>query len=167
MNTDEINRFSEENKFISPYYGGCLASDLLPKQKITDLPKLFVINLCPHQIQSELCHWTAVHIKRDKIEYFDSGGTASFKKNKPLREFLKRQKKPIIFNTIQIQSETSISCGLFCLVFLYTSAIKIKFEKYLKFFDSNNLNENDYVIAKLFNCVFLRKRQMCLRNKKK
>lgn len=166
MNTSEIDQFAEQNHFIQPYYGGCLPVDMLPKKKINDLPKIYCVNTCEADEEKD-CHWISIFITKNRLHYFDTGGGESFKWDKHLKKFIDRQKKPVVFNRQQIQHETSISCGLFCLVFMHASAIRIKFEKFIKFFNYKDLKSNDYIVAELFDCIFLKNKNNCLVSKRK
>jgi Ulp1 family protease len=93
-------------------------------------------------------HWFAIFIPRTgPIEYFDSFG---FKpQNKEVYHFIKMNGKQWIYNSMQIQSNESDTCGLFCIIFIALRSRNHSFKQFPRMFKENKfLNEN--LIRKLF-----------------
>lgn len=158
MDTLQINRFAEENKNTNKTYGGCFASDKLPKTKIPIkfLPYGIILNLCEANRSDEFCHWTAIWITKNVVEYFDSGGTDSFESNRHIKYFIELQEKKLHYNTKQVQSFSSDRCGIFVLLFLYARNVNISFTTFLNVFKQENLNLNDDIADRLFKCSYLK-----------
>lgn len=157
MNTLEIDEFAKNNKFVRVFYGGTFAADRLPKLKISNLPKSYIINTCiAARDDDPICHWVGVFISKKGVDYFDSGGTDSYRTNKHIKKFILNQGKPVNFSIQQIQSMTSEKCGLFTLLFVYAKSININLKSFLKVFTEDNLEKNDEIVEKLFSCAFLR-----------
>lgn len=155
MNSIEIERYGRKLK----NFLGCFASDKLPNRKISNRRASLIVNLCPHRITAEsplslYCHWVAIVLNKNSITYFDTSGTASYLNNKSLNRFLKKQKKKIIYNRVQIQSEISQECGRFSLLFLYAHEHEISLERYLKIFHKKKLERNDKIIRKIFRDLY-------------
>lgn len=158
MNSEQVDSFAYRNKFVRRHYEGCFASDTLPQVEVTKTPRLFCVNLCESTITNDSsCHWIAINIRHNIVEFFDSGGDKSYTSNRGISDFLLRQQKPIIYNKTPIQSSSSDKCGAFVLCFLHSTAINIKFESFINFFDKTNLNLNDTIVWKLFKYIYLRK----------
>lgn len=107
-----------------PTFLGCFPKDrvkMIPKElrsrntvsKKKDL--CFIVNLDDSKGQGT--HWTAVNVdsKMPYTEYYDSFGITP-----PLSviKFLKKYKKPIHYQTEQLQGDNSILCGYYCCDYL-------------------------------------------------
>ena len=94
---------------------------VLPKNMFSPLtPKQggYIINL-QDTTDGNGTHWTAMYIFEKHVLYFDPFG---FPVPTPIIKFLSKYSKSItkiLRSTDQIQEETSIRCGWFCLYFLF------------------------------------------------
>lgn len=104
-------------KFIMkdvPVFLGCF-----PKDKVKTIPKIkkgsFIVNL--DDSSGPGTHWVCVNID-DKLkynEYYDSFG---IEPPKQVLTYLKNYKKPIYYQTEQLQADNSILCGYYCCDYL-------------------------------------------------
>lgn len=165
MNTIQIDEFAKNNPVTKTIYGGCFAADELPQQKIPSnkLPIGIVVNLCVSNRSDDSCHWVFIHVDKESVEYFDSGGSDSYKINSHVKKFVLRQKKKVVSSNVQIQSYVSDYCGMFVLTRLYAKALNINLNKYLSAFKRTNLERNDPIVTKLFRCAFVDRMTNCIR----
>merc|ERR1712146_814947 len=141
---------------------GVYNKDSLPLKK-NRLDFGYVINLQDDEDSSgnDLpgSHWCAVWIEKDSCCYFDSYGIIFPRQIKEYCSGLH-----LIHSTKMIQSETSVLCGSFCILFLFVMSrqkhIK-KLENRMKAFNSmfyNDTKKNDQRlkdILKQYNLTFL------------
>lgn len=158
MDNLQIDSIALANPCTNKIYEACIPCNQLPLRRFkkSELPRFFIINLCDSSRSDETCHWVSLFLNSNRIEFFDSAGVDSFRTNKYIYRFVKRQKqREIIFNQRQIQSYSSNYCGLFCLVFLYAKAINLRLSHFVKVFKPD-LVSNDEIVKKLFTCAFLK-----------
>lgn len=158
MNNREIDEFAFGNKYCRRGFKGCMPFDALPSKKINKFPVTYILNSCSlsdSAQNSDICHWFALHIGSDKITVFNSAGGEEFKYLTPVKEFLAKQKKIVIFNKNQIQNYGSSVCGLYCLLFIYIMGRNISFKRFMSSFNTRNLHKNDEIVKFLFNRAFL------------
>lgn len=96
-------------------------------------------------------HWVCIVNQgdSDNVEFFDSYGLP------PPEEavtFMRTTKKPIAFNTSQIQALGSILCGYYCMLFITKrSQSKTMYDVLYKFNQTPN-EKNPKIIHKYFSC---------------
>lgn len=165
MDSQQLERFIHRIPALSKAFAGCLAIDQLPEKPIEIFPSAIIINSCARHIISNLCHWSCVWIDEEKVYIFDSGSAkTSLDHYKPIRDFCLRQRKNIVGNSLQIQPNSSVNCGLFVLTFLFAMSRNVDFERYLNCFSTENLYQNDSIVEKLFLCAFTKQQPNCLKN---
>jgi hypothetical protein len=130
MNTIQINTLLSDYKcFI-----GTFAKDQLPKNKIKEFPCSLIINTDESFKPGE--HWIALFLDKNYAEYFDSFGQPPL--HKEILSFLIRNKiKYITYNTKQIQSITTNTCGAYCVLFVKFKCFNKKFCDLIKLFNNN------------------------------
>ena len=144
MNTLQINKIMEKNKYTNKIYLGTFARDELP-HKIS-YPSAFILNTQPRSQTGE--HWLAIYFDKNKNGiFFDSYGksASSFK----LKEFMKKHSKSYKYNKVKLQSDTSSYCGVYVVLFLLHISKYFILESFLKKFKSPD--ENDNMIKKFLN----------------
>lgn len=92
--------------------------------------------------------------KNGFIEYFDSGGLDSFRLTSQIDNFFKLQKKPIFFNKIKVQDDSSVFCGKFVLVHLFFKANYLSMKKIIQIYKTKDLKKNDDIVSQYFNKIF-------------
>lgn len=169
MDTREILKFALSHKKIKKHFAGVFPCNHLPNKKLTKFPQYFIVNSCTvsrnkkikRKVASDewkLCHWMSLAVFQNKIFYFDSSGYPP-NANKFISRFMKKQRKPVHYLTITIQSENSSLCGLFSLLFLHFISNSLGLKQYLLKFktDPQLLEENDAIVLRMFKSYFLPK----------
>lgn len=169
MNTIQIEKCMRQNKFTKNIFKGVFPADKIPHQKIIK-PVLYIINT--HNSSKPGEHWLAVYITANKIELFDTGGREL--KNhiylKKLREY--HSNKKFAFNRKQVQSFSSDLCGEFVCLYGLIKSKNISTIKFIRYFNSKNLNNNNFLVLdlfkKYFNCtnIVCKKKFIKIKNKK-
>lgn len=137
MDSISLCRFACGDKFIRKGFGGVFSCDTLPK--LRNKFNSFIINLDRHTLPGS--HWVAVHFKNEKASYFDSYGRPP---SKIILKFLKANSKKIEINKFCFQDFATLTCGYFCLYFLFNMCRNLTLNKLNK----NNQTKNEALIAR-------------------
>jgi hypothetical protein len=98
-------------------------------------------------------HWTAFHVRLDKdlkknVNYFDPLALGPTLKSHV--DFCNANcEKSLTFNNRRVQSPSSMTCGLFCILFCHHMATGSSFENFMNSFGPN-LHENDARVREIF-----------------
>lgn len=134
------------NKFCK-YFLGCFPCDRLPTD--VNWPSCLIANTEPHYSTGE--HWIAIFINKEGYaDFFCSMGSdpqSQFKKFLDTYSFSWNQNKK------QVQNNNSISCGQYCIFFLFVRTYGISLPKFLTLFTSN-YEENDEIVTGFVNGKF-------------
>jgi len=123
---------------------GVFASDTLPHN--IPKPALIIVNTDP--ITKPGAHWQAIYIGCDgRGEHFCSYGLGPYVPK--IRQFMDRQCKQWIKNTIDLQAFDSSVCGQYCVMYLLFKAHGYFMEEYLFCF-SEDCNQNDHFVNHMF-----------------
>lgn len=151
MNTVTICRSACSDSVIQKTFGGVYASDSLPEEKC--FYSSFVVNLDPHMLPGS--HWVAIYFYNSKkAYYFDSYGLPPSNKN--ILRFLKKNACNIFYNKICFQENFTMTCGHFCLYFLFKCTRHLQ----LKDLSLNNKKINETFIQKFTRQKF-KQRKCC------
>lgn len=149
MNSINIKDTLNSNNLTKYKFKGVFACNKLPTHPVLK-PSFYVANTDPSHKPGE--HWVAFYFPKNKpAEYFCSAGQYP---NKYFRLFLNKNCKTFTYNSLRIQSETSILCGVYCCVFIYLRCKNISFKLILKLFNYFNLYYNDILVLSLFKYIF-------------
>lgn len=161
MNTVTLCQLACSDGLIRKSFGGVFASDNLPIYKNNF--SSYIINLDAHTLPGS--HWIAVFFANDaQVFYFDSFGHKP--RNKNILNFMKRNAKLIFYNKICVQDYYSVTCGYYCLYFLFCRIRNLKMNS----LNAVNRKKNEIFIKKFirknFNrlscCHFTyKKKQIC------
>jgi Adenovirus endoprotease len=153
MDTVEIDFLMKNNRFTKPFFRGVYSCDKLPKKIFKKTPFCIVVNTDPSYMPGT--HWLAFWIERNPkcIEMLDSFGVAP---NPRFYSFLRKYSNRVMYSNIQFQSDTSMVCGLYCLLFLYLKAKKGAFTDFTTMLRKSDGKFNDCKIIKLFGKIFLK-----------
>jgi hypothetical protein len=145
MEDGEIELILGTNPVTAPYFRGVYAADTFPSH-IEKKPCCFVINNDP--IRKPGQHWTAVFFDANgKTEFFCSFGRRDF----TFMRKIERNSDLICFSPLQIQSNITAICGLYCCIFLYYKCLGVDLHELLC--DCYRLWNDEYVM-KVFGKVF-------------
>ena len=158
MNSKEINeilRFC----LTKQQWGGIFASDNIPFDICRKCNFGIICNTETSEESGE--HWIAIYMPREgHLEYFDSFGRYPHITN--FISFLNPKINSFQYNDVQIQSNTGITCGHFCILFLLNLFMGVSFKEFISLFDIFNLKGNeafayDFVTSyanKILNCKY-------------
>ena len=134
LSTSDINYMLKHIKMFI----GTFPSDIVPVYR-KNHPQAFVINTAPDKTSGE--HWTALILVDNKCLYFDSFGRQI--RNIELLESLKRAGvKNYLYNSRQIQSVLSNSCGYYCVAFILSFVCGASYPSFMSNFVTK-LKQND------------------------
>jgi len=136
MNSLQINSLLSEFKcFIGTY-----PLDLLPEKQLKQRPCALIVNTDKSTKPGE--HWVAIFLSDNgSAEYFDSFGLMPI--HNEILMFLRKNKiKNLIYNSNQIQSITSNTCGAYCVLFVKFKCLKLKFCDLINCFSNNKYNND-------------------------
>lgn len=150
MNSLEISNILTSDKFVSPIYGGTLASDELPSA-IEQYPCCFCVNTAPKHDIGE--HWIALFLPRkDCLEVFCSMGTGPkiHAISRHFKLFYKRfGSKRISSNKRCLQDILSSCCGLYTIAYLQTKCRGYPLKTFISCFSLNS-KLNDEILRKVY-----------------
>lgn len=139
MNSKQIFQALSRDNYVRPMFAGVFALDMLPSETEKSA---FVINLDPSDKPGS--HWVSVFL--DKVNstaiYFDSYGDKS-KIPSEITLFLRQNCISYSTNCKMYQGPCSITCGHYCLYFLYHKCRGVPFQDILKDFRPNDFEFND------------------------
>ena len=104
-------------------------------------------------------HWCAFYDDgKGHIDFFDSYGQPPAKNSVWFTRWLHRRAKTLKINDVQLQSDSSSICGLYCILFLHQRLLGYTLEEIVSVFDDVNLASNDLYVYDLMsnaysNCV--------------
>ena len=133
------------NKNIIGTFPGCISPSKNVKQYA------FITNTELYHQSGE--HWNAWIVKENKIIFFDSFGRdlkdTSFTDN--YKTIVKKMNN-LEYSKVQIQSFTTVTCGYFCIHFIYVISLGLDLECFLNEY-SNNFMENDKFVFDFVNSL--------------
>ena len=142
MNTLEILKVLEQDRYVSPLFHGVFPIDQLPKCS----NGAYVVNTAKSNHPGE--HWVAVYMSGNTVDYFDSYG------GKPSSR-LKRWwgNRQCTYNPVPLQSPLTSACGQYCIYYLIHRCRGITLDEMLLDFcadvDHNDQLVYDFVDQKL------------------
>jgi len=139
MNTIQINKIMKKDAYTKNIYLGTLPIDKLPKK--VGYPSCIVINNQKSTEPGE--HWIAIYFdKQGNGEFFDSFGNPPNYYN--LQKYLKNNCLNFDYNKKKLQSDYSLYCGYYCVLYLLLKARHLSMEKILKYFSTPRKNIFDF-----------------------
>ena len=149
MNTSEIEDCIEKFNFSSNIFHGVFPIDLIPCKKLKK-PCSLIVNTDKSTGKGK--HWVALFLgKHGKLEYFDSFGFRPL--NQEIINFIQFNGDDYIYNSKQIQSNRSDTCGKYCVMFILFRSKNINYDTFLNIF-KNNKSYNELLINKLFSNLY-------------
>ena len=118
LDTDHLDRLATANESISPYYLGCYPADILPRNIRKHCCWIWNVD----ESNKSGTHWVAIAKRNNRITFFDSyGKTPEFFKRTYWIDYFQQKLKCKVSNysLMQRQSYISLTCGAWCLMFLW------------------------------------------------
>lgn len=131
---------------LSGYKGfaGVHPCDHLPQLK---WGQAMIVNTDPHDRPGE--HWVALYkSKLDCLEYFDSFGLPPLVPD--IRKYINNSShSSFTYSSVQLQHNTSTTCGNYCIVFVKHRLLNIPFSSLLAHFTTSQLDNDQKVYSAL------------------
>lgn len=145
MDTSQLNCMIECDAILKGTVIGVFAADRLPTE-LPPTPFGFIANTDIHTKPGK--HWCAFFCGfGGHVEFFDSYGRTPSQNSHYFRRWLEINANTVQTNRIQIQSNTSKVCGLYCILFLHQRLIGYTFQDFVNIFSASDLNVNDSFTA--------------------
>lgn len=142
MNGSEIHGIISSNPCIRPHFRGVFSKNTLPTD-IRRFPSVYVVNTDASDRPGE--HWVAIVLMNPHYGiFFDSFGR---RPEKEFRDFMDTNVERYDYFDVQIQSPSSIFCGLFVLAFLVSYfCMLMSLNDFKTLFDKKKLSVNDCIV---------------------
>jgi len=127
-----------------PRFKGVYPCDKLPKMTNGYL----IMNTQPSSMPGE--HWVAMSIEKNG-EYFDSYGL--YPLNKEAEDFMNEHTTSWTYNRLPLQGYNNITCGEYCVMYIYVKYLGYSMNDYIRLFSSNS-DVNNEIVKKLYKEVF-------------
>ena len=147
MNSNEINILARKLN-IKSFLGVFAADQLVNIQGYKT--GVLICNTKPSYLLGE--HWIGICLNKTGVIFYDSLN-GDFYKSSFIKNFLKKRKRKLLHNEIQIQTNTSERCGLHSLVFCYVLSRNNNertFKRFLQTFIPYKLPERESLSLKYF-----------------
>jgi hypothetical protein len=147
MNSGHLEKFLY--RYV-PHFEGVYSSDTLPL--LNKRQWSLVVNTAPSKSSGE--HWVACRREGNELEFFCSyGSNPIIDMPESIREFMRQQNLPIVYNPTQLQQRCSSFCGEYCMFYLIGREF-LPYSLILSLFDSKNQRLNDEIIQTIIREYF-------------
>ena len=145
MDTSQLKCMIECDVVLQGTIIGVFAADRLPT-KLPPAPFGFIANT---DIDSKPGrHWCAFFCNlKGHVDFFDTYARTPGQNSHHFRRWLDTNANSVQTNHVQIQSDTSLVCGLYCILFLHQRLIGCTYQDFVNIFSSSDLNANDSFVA--------------------
>ena len=149
LTTLDIDHILTNNSVTSQYYIGTYPACILPYSDQKQYS--FVTNVENHSEKG--LHWTAWYVQDNTILFFDSFGRRYDDETLPgnFKEFVKSFDK-VVCAKKRVQSWTSVTCGHFCINFLYLLSLGLDFRFFLNQY-TYNFEKNDEEVFEFYQSI--------------
>lgn len=152
MDETEIKSIMYNNKITRSIFRGTYAKNETIPFINTKTPSAYIINYDTRS--EEGSHWVAIFIRNDILFYFDSLCLDFTLDPLMFNNILSLKKLFIVSNPARLQSLTTSTCGLYCLLFIYFLARNIPYSTFLNYFKRNDYAYNEKYVLNLYSKIF-------------
>lgn len=141
MDTTQIKKILEKDKYTRDIFRGVFAANTLPKT-VQSFPSLFIVNTAPSSEDGE--HWCLLYFTSSKnLEFFESYGNPPdmFKFN----EFAEKNSRMISYNSLQLQGDKSWTCGGYSIYFSLNRCRGVKMFDIISRFSKNAISNDNMI----------------------
>ena len=158
MDTSQLECMIDCDVILKDSVIGVFAADRLPR----GLPRGafgFIANTDIHTKPGK--HWCAFYSDNGRdVDFFDSYGRGPNQNSPRFGRWVERNSTNVRINHVQIQSDSSALCGLYCILFLHQRLLGYTYQEFMNIFSASDFNANDSFIAEtMFNAY-----SECIRN---
>ena len=143
LTTLQLNKILMNNPATKKMFVGTFPGCVLPSTKAKQYS--FITNTDLHHQSGE--HWNAWMVKGNHIIFFDSFGRdprdTSFPDN--YKDILEKF-NDLEYSKVQIQSFNSVTCGYFCIHFIYVLSLGLDLEFFLNEYSNNFMKNDEFVV---------------------
>lgn len=145
MDTSQLQCMIKCDPVLHRRVNGVFAADKLPSE-LPQTPFGFIVNTDIHTKPGQ--HWCAFFSDvRGRVDFFDTYGRTPNQNSHYFQRWLKTNASSIQTNHIQIQSDNSTLCGLYCILFLRVRFSGYTYQQFLNVFNDSALDANDNYVA--------------------
>jgi len=148
MYSSQLEAILGHEPIVCKYFAGIFSCNTVPEH-LNMKRYFYIVNTAPSFTSGE--HWILIFVDEDKTIVFDSLANVSSFYSLCFKTFLKKlcSNSILIANEIQIQSNTSSSCGVYCIYFAIELCKQYSINTVMRRFTANKL-ENDKNIKHWF-----------------
>lgn len=152
MNTSQLECIIQCDPILHEKVAGVFAADRIPNVRINTNYGL-IVNTDPHNKPGS--HWVAIYGDGDgHTEFFDSYGKPPRENSNVVAQWIDKMAKTVIYNGVQIQSDKSAVCGLYCVLFLRYRLLGYNMEDFVNLFDPRNTTGNDLYVYRVTSVAY-------------
>lgn len=130
MDSQQMLCIVESLSELKPFFREIYASNTLP-DRVTRFPSAVVCNSDP--LEERGTHWIGFWFKNGtECEFYDSFGRLPNDYDIRLREFIDRNSFVCVYNNVQVQPNSSSTCGYHVLFYLYRRSRGLSMENTLQ-----------------------------------
>ena len=149
--TEDLNKILMSNPVTRKSYLGAFPACVFPKN--TKARYCFISNTSNH-LDTNGEHWVGWFIDDDTVKFFDSYGRSPT--DETFYDFFNiftKKFKNVEYSGNRIQGWTCITCGYFCIHFMYVSCIGLDFKTFLKEYSRTDFEKNDVYVYNFVNSI--------------
>ena len=146
MNGRDISIIASTHSHTKHMFGGVYSCDTIPICA-RFYPVFYIVNT--DFIWNKGEHWIFIYITSPltPMEWFDPLGYLPSHYNSKLHDFVSRRgTSPFFANTAAVQTQTSSSCGQFCLTMADMRGRGLSFDRCMRWFKLRDRSTNDKVV---------------------
>ena len=148
MNSQQLRKVMNSDRFGQVYFRGVFASDELKKQNVTQFPCGYIVNTDPSHKPGS--HWAAFYFDKNKNGHFFCSYGKSPNEYK-FDNWIDGNSKSWTYNEQRLQSDWSTVCGQYCLYYLLHAFRNISIrDNFTRDYDLNDIWVDKF-IRKRFN----------------
>ena len=153
MDTSQLQCCIQCDSLLRQHVLGVFAADQLPQVSDKSYPYGFITNTDVQAKRGQ--HWCAFYANGlGETEFFDSYGLSPRHYNHLFDQWLQNHSLQATWNTVQIQSEYSSVCGLYCLFYLRQRLMGRSLNRIVHLFSVDDLVSNDSFIYEYISNVY-------------
>ena len=150
LRTEDLNIILRKNSVTAKTYLGAFPACVFPKTKKKRYS--WISNTDVHGEKGK--HWIGWFVDDDTVCFFDSFGPSPNDSTLPInfRTFANNF-KVIQFSGRRVQRWNSVTCGYFCIHFIYVLSLGLNYSSFLNDYSRSNFEVNDNFVINFVNSI--------------
>jgi len=141
MNGQQLKTILTAVPHVKSKFYGIFGQKHLPQYKISEETVIIV---------NTHLHWCVIYLPRDgNIEYFDPLGRPP---TPQVKDFIRLQQRPYVFNHTRVQGPYSVACGSFCIFYVTLRLYGIRMMTITRTF-SRSYKMNDHIVKRFVDSI--------------